>query len=165
VFTGNTRPTKRWVMNQQTHAGTAAAAGHSDTGDQDRPAQDRSIGELARQLPDQISKLVRDELRLARLEMTQKGKRAGLGVGMLGGGGVVALYGAAAIIAAIILLIAKVMPAWASALIVGGALLAGAAALAQFGRMQVRRATPPIPEQAAGSVRSDIDEIKERAHR
>jgi Putative Actinobacterial Holin-X, holin superfamily III len=149
-------------MDQRKHTDGAAVA---DQGDHDHPAQDRPIGDLARQLPDQISRLMRDELRLARLEMTQKGKRAGLGAGMLGGGGVVTLYGVAAVLAAVILLLAKVMPAWAGALIVGGALLAGAAALAWFGRIQVRRATPPIPERAAGSVRSDIDEIKERAHR
>ena len=77
--------------------------------------QDRPLSELARQLPEQVSRLVREELRLAQLEMTQKGKRAGLGAGMLGGGGIVALYGAAAILAAIILALAIVLPAWASA--------------------------------------------------
>ena len=67
------------------------------------PGQDATVGELARQLPEQISRLVREELRLAQLEMTQKGKRAGIGAGMLGGGGVIALYGVAAVLAAAIL--------------------------------------------------------------
>ena len=67
-----------------------------------RAGQDATVGELARQLPEQISRLVREELRLAQLEMTQKGKRAGIGAGLLGGGGVVALYGVAALLAAVI---------------------------------------------------------------
>ncbi|MGE5288543.1 MAG: phage holin family protein [Micromonosporaceae bacterium] len=130
-----------------------------------RSIQDRSVGDLARQLPEQVSRLVRDELRLARLEMTEKGKRASLGAGMFGGGGVVALYGIAAILAAVILLLAKVVPAWGGALIVGGALLAVSAALALLGRRQMRAATPPVPQHAVTSVKSDVEEIKERAHR
>src|SRR5205809_7936788 len=98
-----------------------------------RAPQDRPLGELARQLPEQITRLVREELRLAQLEMTQKGKRAGIGAGILGGGGVVALYGVAAVVAAAILALAAVLPAWARALIVGGALLAVSAVLAWLG--------------------------------
>jgi hypothetical protein len=130
-----------------------------------RAPQDRPLGELARQLPEQVSRLVREELRLARLEMTQKGKRAGFGAGMLGGGGVVALYGAAAILAAIILALAMVLPVWASALIVGGALLAVAAGLAAAGRKQLKRVPPPAPEETRASVEADVEEIKERMHR
>ena len=130
-----------------------------------RAPQDRPLGELARQLPEQVSRLVREELRLAQLEMTQKGKRAGLGAGMLGGGGVVALYGAAAMVAAIILALAIVLPAWASALIVGGALLAVAAGLAGLGRRQLKRVPPPMPAETRASVEADVEEIKERMHR
>ena len=97
------------------------------------PGKDPTVGELARQLPEQISRLVREELRLAQLEMTQKGKRAGIGAGMLGGGGVIALYGVAALLAGAILALTLVLPAWASALIVGGALLLVSAALAWAG--------------------------------
>jgi hypothetical protein len=127
--------------------------------------RDRTVGELARELPEQVSRLVREEFRLAQLEMTQKGKRAGLGAGMLGGGGLVALYGAAVIIAAIILALATVLPAWASALIVGAALFAASGALALLGRAKLRQATPPVPEQTAASVEADVEEIKERMHR
>lgn len=129
------------------------------------PEPDRTLGELARQLPEQVSRLVREELRLAQLEMAQKGKRAGLGAGMLGGGGVVALYGAAAILTAIILALATVLPAWGSALIVGGALLAASAVLAGLGRKKFQQATPPVPEQTTASVEADVEEIKERMHR
>ena len=86
--------------------------------------QDRPIGDLAKQLSEQVSRLVREELRLAELEMTRKGKRLGRAAGMFGGGGVVALYGISAVVAAAILGLAKVVPAWGSALIVGGVLFA-----------------------------------------
>jgi hypothetical protein len=130
-----------------------------------RTGQDATIGELARLLPEQISRLVREELRLAQLEMTQKGKRAGIGAGMLGGGGVIALYGVAALLAAAILALALVLPAWASALIVGGALLLVSAALAGLGRKRVKQAMPPVPQQTQASVEADVEEIKERVQR
>ena len=129
------------------------------------PGQDATAGELARQLPEQISRLVREELRLAQLEMTQKGKRAGIGAGMLGGGGVIALYGVAAVLAGAILALTLVLPAWASALIVGGALLAVSAVLALAGRKQVQQAMPPDPQQTQASVEADVEEIKERVQR
>lgn len=126
---------------------------------------DLPASEVARQLPGQLSRLVREELRLAQIEMTQKGKRAGVGAGMLGGGGIVAGYGVAAILTAIILALAKVVPAWASALIVGGVLLAASAVFAGLGGKHLRRVKPPVPQQTASSVRADVEEIKERAQR
>jgi uncharacterized membrane protein YqjE len=132
---------------------------------QERSTEDRPIGDLAKQLSEQVSRLVREELRLAQVEMTQKGKRAGLGAAMFGGGGVVALYGVAAILAAVILLLAKVMPAWGGALIVAGVLLAVAGTLALLGRKQMSQATPAVPQQTVDSVKADVEEIKERAHR
>jgi hypothetical protein len=127
--------------------------------------QDATAGELARQLPEQLSRLVREEFRLAQLEMTQKGKRAGIGAGMLGGGGVIALYGVAAVLAGAILALTLVLPAWASALIVGGALLLVSAALAGLGRKRVQQAMPPVPQQTQASVGADVEEIKERVQR
>ena len=127
--------------------------------------RDPTVGELARQLPEQITRLVREELRLAQLEMTQKGRRAGIGAGILGGGGVVALHGVAAVLAAAILALATVLPAWASALIVGGALLAVSAVLAWLGRKRVQQAMPPVPQQTQASVEADVEEIKERVRR
>jgi hypothetical protein len=54
---------------------------------------DRSVRELVQQLSNQTAALVRKEIRLAQLELQEKGKRAGLGAGMFGGSGLVALYG------------------------------------------------------------------------
>jgi hypothetical protein len=129
-----------------------------------RPA-DPSVADLVRDATEQTSRLIRDELRLARAEMAEKGKRAGVGAGLLGGGGIVALYGVAALLAAIVLGLAEALPAWLAALIVAVVLFAVAGILAALGRKQVSRATPPLPQQAVHSVKADIDEVKERAHR
>jgi uncharacterized membrane protein YqjE len=139
-------------MNQVKAAGQAAAPEHS-------------TGELVKLVAEQVSVLVRDELKLAQLEMGDKAKQAGKGAGMLGGGGVVALYGVACLIACVIIAISHSLQAWLSALIVGAALLAVAGVLAALGRSHVKRATPPVPTQAVDSVKADVAEIKERAHR
>jgi hypothetical protein len=128
-------------------------------------AREPGTGELVRQAAEQISRLVRDELALAREEMVRKGKRAGVGAGLLGAGGVVALFGVAALLAAAVLGLAEGLPAWLSALIVAVALFAVAGVLALAGRRQVERGVPPVPAEAARSVRADIDEVKGRAKR
>jgi uncharacterized membrane protein YqjE len=139
-------------MNQVKAAGQAAAPEHS-------------TGELVKLVAEQVSVLVRDELKLAQLEMGDKAKQAGKGAGMLGGGGVVALYGVACLIACVIIAISHSLQAWLSALIVGAALLAVAGVLAALGRSHVKKATPPVPTHAVDSVKTDVAEIKERAHR
>ncbi|HZC99684.1 MAG TPA: phage holin family protein [Actinomycetes bacterium] len=127
--------------------------------------RERPIGELVQQLSEQMSRLVREELRLAQLELAQKGKRAGIGAGLFGGSGLLSLYGLAAVIAGVALLLALVVPGWAAALIVGAALLAAAGALALTGKRQVRKATPPAPQQMIDSVKADVEVVKERARR
>jgi uncharacterized membrane protein YqjE len=129
------------------------------------PDQDRSTGEVVKQLSEQVSVLIRDELKLAQVEMTRKGKQAGLGIGLFGGSGLVALYGVGCLIACAIIAISGVVAAWLAALIVGAALLAAAAVAALIGKGRLQKATPPVPEQAVDSVKTDIDEIKERARR
>jgi hypothetical protein len=124
-----------------------------------------STGELIKLLSEQVSTLVRDELKLAQLEMTRKGKQAGIGAGMLGGGGMLALYGIGCLIACAIIGISRVLAPWLSALVVGVALLAVAGIAALAGKSRLQQATPPVPREAVQSVKADIDEIKERAHR
>jgi hypothetical protein len=128
-------------------------------------APERSTGELVKAMSEQVSTLVRDELRLAQLEMIQKGKQAGIGVGMFGGSGLVALYGVGALIACAILGISRVLAPWLSALIVGVALLAVAGIAALIGKSRLQKATPPVPQEAVHSVKTDVDEIKERVRR
>jgi uncharacterized membrane protein len=127
--------------------------------------QVRPTGELVKQLSEQVSALVREELKLAQLEMTRKGKQAGAGTGMLGGGGLIALYGLGCLIACVILAISAVLAAWLAALIVGVALLAVAGAAAVPGKSRLQKATPPVPKEAVGSVKADVEVIKERTRR
>jgi uncharacterized membrane protein YqjE len=122
---------------------------------------DRSTAELVKQATEQISLLVRDELRLARVELLEKGKHAGIGIGMFGGAGMFTFFGVATLLATAVLLLALVLPAWLAALLVAVALLLIAAVLALVGRSQVRKATPPMPEGAAHSVKADIDAVTE----
>jgi uncharacterized membrane protein YqjE len=133
---------------------------------QRQPAtEDRSAGELVKQLSEQVSLLVRDELKLAQLEMTRKGKQAGFGVGMLGGSALIALYAVGCLIACVIIALSGAVAAWLAALIVGAALLAAAGAAALMGKGRLQKATPPVPEEAVGGVKTDIEEIKERMRR
>ena len=128
-------------------------------------AAETSTGDLVKNLSEQVSRLIRDELKLAEYEMTAKAKRAGRGAGMFGGSGLLALYGIGCLLAAAIIGLALVMPAWAAALIVGGALLIVAAIAAMLGKSQFGRATTAVPEQTVQSVKADVEEVKERAHR
>jgi hypothetical protein len=127
-------------------------------------AQDeRPVAELLRELSEQTSTLVHKELELAKLELAQKGQRAGIGAGMFGGAGLVGLYAVGALTAAIVLLLATAMAGWLAALVVAAVygLIAGGLALA--GRSQVQQATPPVPEQATESVKEDVRWAKTKA--
>jgi uncharacterized membrane protein YqjE len=123
---------------------------------------ERSVGDLVQQLSQQTAALVRQEMRLAQVELQEKGKRAGIGAGMFGGAGLVALYGVGAVVAAVIMLAATAVEPWVSALIVGAVLLITAGILALLGRRQVEQATPPKPERAMESVQDDVEHIRER---
>jgi uncharacterized membrane protein YqjE len=125
--------------------------------------RDRPIGELLRQLSEQTSTLVRQELDLAKAELGEKGKRAGLGAGMFGGAGVFAVLALGALTACAILALATAMAGWLAALIVATALGAIAGVLALQGKTKVQQATPPVPEQAVGSVKEDVEWAKIRA--
>ena len=127
--------------------------------------QEHSTGELVKMMSEQISMLIRDELKLAQLEMTSKGKQAALGAGMFGASGMVAVYGVGCVLACVIIALSGVVAAWLAALIVGAALLACAACVALVGKQRLQRATPPVPEETVASVKADVDEIRERAHR
>jgi uncharacterized membrane protein YqjE len=126
----------------------------------ERTDEDRSVGELVQQLSNQTATLVRQELRLAQVELQEKGKRVGIGAGMFGGAGVVALYGVGALIAAAVIGIGTLLEPWIAAAIVGVVLLAVAGILALTGRRQVERGTPPLPEQAIESAKRDVDAVK-----
>jgi Putative Actinobacterial Holin-X, holin superfamily III len=129
------------------------------------PDQEHSAGELVKMMSEQVTVLIRDEMKLAQLEMASKGKQAALGAGMFGASGVVAVYGVGCLLACAIIAISGVVAAWLAALIVGAALLAAAGGAALLGKWRMQKAAPPVPEQAVADVKADIEEIKERAHR
>ncbi|MER6788013.1 phage holin family protein [Streptomyces sp. NPDC000658] len=132
-----------------------------------RPVQDghRTVGELVGQATEQLSLLVRQELTLAKAELTEKGRRAGRGGGLLGVAGAFGYAGLLALAGTAVAALSLVLPVWAAALVVTAVLFAIAAVLGVAGRAQLRRAAPPTPEETLGSVKADVEEIKERAHR
>lgn len=126
-------------------------------------ARERSIGELFKDLSSETSMLIRQEMALARAELTEKGKEAGKGAGLFGGAGVVGLLAAGALTAAIILLLDEVMASWLAALIVALVYAAVAAVLALRGKQEIQDAAPPVPEQTVDSVKEDVAWAKTRA--
>jgi uncharacterized membrane protein YqjE len=133
----------------------------SSSGQPGHTAQDDpTLGALVHDLTQQVPQLIRSELRLAQAEMTQKGKRAGLGIGMFSAAGLLALFGLASVVATAILALAHAVPDWLAALIVAAALFVLAGVAAMVGRKEVQQATPPTPEQAIEGVREDISVIK-----
>jgi hypothetical protein len=137
----------------------------SDTSPRRSEVSTASTSELVRTAAEQTSRLIRDELALARLEMAGKAKKAGIGAGLLGGSGLVAAYGVGALLFAIGLGLAEVMPAWLAALIVAVALFAAAGLLALVGRSEVKRSVPPVPEETLNNVKTVVEDVKERARR
>ncbi|MFD9368393.1 phage holin family protein [Streptomyces sp. NPDC060020] len=131
---------------------------------QSHPADD-SVGVLVSRASQQMSALVREEMQLARAEMTQKNKRYGKGGGLFGTAGIVGILALQALVATCIAALALVLPVWASAVVITAVLgiVAGGTALA--GRKQIARAGTPAPEQTIDSVKADLAEIKEKAHR
>jgi hypothetical protein len=135
-----------------------AAAGGT-TGSQD----ERSLSELSKDLANQSSALGQKEIELAKAELALKGKRLGVGVGAFGAAGLIGLYALGALTGAAILGLAIVLDAWLSALIVGVVYAAVAGVLALTGRQEVEEATPPVPEEAIESTKTDVRETTERA--
>ena len=126
-----------------------------------RPVADQSTAELVQRASDQISRLVKDEIALAKAELAEKGKHAGIGVGLFGGASVLAMYGLGALIATLIIVFDLFLPLWLAALIVTVALFLVAGILALLGKKQVTKAAPPEPTAAIQSVKADVDEVKQ----
>ncbi|MFC8592290.1 phage holin family protein [Streptomyces atroolivaceus] len=135
------------------------------TAERQTHANDDSVSVLVSRASQQVSELVREEMQLARAEMTQKGKRYGKGGGLFGAAGFIGILAAQALVATCIAALALALPVWASALIVTVVLAAVAAAAALAGKKQIAQAGSPTPEQTVDSVKADVAEIKEKAHR
>lgn len=131
----------------------------------DHHPEQAPVGELVKRASEQLSEIVRSEMRLAQAEMKEKGKRAGLGGGMFGGAALFALVALQVLVAAAVAAVALVLSVWLAALVVAAGLLLVAGLLALIGRTEIRRATPAKPERTIGSVRADVQAIREGAHR
>jgi hypothetical protein len=130
---------------------------------EDSAMSDRSIADLLKQLSDQTAALVRQELDLAKAELTAKGKKAGLGAGMFGGAGIVGLLALGTLTACLILALSTAMDGWLAALIITVVYGAIAGVLTLTGKKKVQEGVPPVPEQAVESVKEDVQSTKERA--
>jgi uncharacterized membrane protein YqjE len=121
---------------------------------------DRSTGDLLKQLSEQTSTLVRQELELAKTEMAEKGKQAGLGAGMFGGAGLFGLLSLIALTACFIVALDHAVSDWLAALIVAAVYAAVAGVFALIGRNKVREAAPAVPEQTVDTLREDVEWAK-----
>ena len=130
-----------------------------------RPVADQSTSELVQRASEQVSRLVRDEIALAKAELAEKGKHAGIGAGLFAGGGVFALYGVGALVATLIIVFDIFLPLWLAALIITVSLFLIAGVLALIGKNQVTKAVPPEPKAAIESVKADVDEVKQAVER
>jgi hypothetical protein len=124
---------------------------------------ERPVGDLVKEATEQAQTLARQEIELAKAELSEKGKKAGIGAGMFGGAGLFGLFAFAALTAAFIGAVDLAVPFWAAALIVAAAYGAIAGALALTGKNKVQEATPPVPEQTVDNVKEDVSWTKQRA--
>ncbi|ABL80455.1 MULTISPECIES: phage holin family protein [unclassified Nocardioides] len=125
-----------------------------------RTTTDEPVGALVHRLSEQIPELVRTELRLAQAELAQKGKRAGLGIGMFSLAGLLAFLATATLVATAVIALDLVLPLWAAGLIVAGVLLIGALGAGLGGRSEIQQATPPTPEVTIANVKEDVATLK-----
>ena len=131
--------------------------------DHNNDLREHGTGELLKQLSDHTTTLVRQEIELAKAELGEKGKKAGLGAGMFGAAGLFAVFALAALTTCIIVALDSAMPLWLAALIPAVIYAAVAAVLALQGRNKVQEAGPPVPEQATESVKEDVQWAKTQA--
>ena len=133
------------------------------TASQENPVRDHSTGELLKELSDQSTTLIKQEVELAKAELQEKGKQAGMGAGMFGGAGLFGIGAFAALTTAVIAVLATAMDTWIAALIVAVVYGAVAGVLAMTGKKRVQEAAPPVPEQARDSVKEDVEWAKTQA--
>jgi predicted lipid-binding transport protein (Tim44 family) len=134
-----------------------------DSSPADRELRERPVAELLRDLSEQTTTLVRQELELAKAELAHKGKQAGVGGGLVGGAGVVGLLALGALTACIIAALSTAMATWLAALIVAVVYAAVAGALALVGKTRLNQATPAAPEQTIETMKEDVQWAKTRA--
>lgn len=129
-----------------------------------RTGDDQPLGALVHQLTQQVPELIRSEIRLAQAEVAQKGRAAGIGLGMFSVAGLLGFFALGTLVATAVLGLATVVDAWLAALVVAVALLVAAAAVGVAGRSKVSQATPAKPERALEGLREDVATVKGGHH-
>jgi uncharacterized membrane protein YqjE len=124
---------------------------------------DGGVGPAAKQVAEHASSLARLELELAVLELKRKVAALGIGIGLGAGGLLFALFALGFGFATIAAALATAMSTWLALLITTGILLGLAAVLAVFALMLIRKATPPVPEQAIAEARRTTEALKSDA--
>jgi len=123
-------------------------------------AENASTAELVHRAVEQISTLVRDELTLAKTELVEKRKRAGVGGGLLGGAAVLAWFGVGLLLTLAVVVLDLVWPLWLAVLVVLVVVFAAAGVAAMLGRRRLQQAAPPVPQQAVAGVQADVETVK-----
>jgi uncharacterized membrane protein YqjE len=121
---------------------------------------EQSTSDLVNQATTQVSTLVRDELALAKLELTEKGKLAGLGGGLVGAAGALALYGLGLLLTLAVVVLDLVWPLWLAVLVVMVVVFLAAGIAALMGKQKLKAATPPVPSDTMASVEADVRTVK-----
>jgi len=151
------------------HGASASHGGNGDGSHAPQPAhgssdlRDAPIADVVKQVKEDATTLVGQEMKLAKVELTEKAKEVGIGAGMAGGAGYVAYLASIAFMLTLIFALAEVMPEWTAALIVTVLLAAVAGVLAMKAKQRIQEAGPPIPEQTVESVKQTIETVKEEA--
>ncbi len=122
---------------------------------------DRSIGELIAELSRETTTLVRQEVQLAKAEMSQKASWVGKNVGFLVVGGVVAYTGLLAIVAAVIIVLGGLIPLWLSALVIGLVIAAVGLILVVKGVNTLRR-EEPVPRETVETLKEDREWLRDQ---
>jgi hypothetical protein len=120
-----------------------------------------SARELTVQLGEQLGRLVKDEIALAKAELFASARQSVLGGELLSAAAVIGLGSWLAMVAAAIAGIAAGLPIWAAALIVGGALGALAGFLALLGARRLGRGMPPL-KLTIDSMRDEMNDLATR---
>jgi len=143
-----------------TESSASQQGAHTAATRRDVNGSDPTLGAIVNQLTTQVPELIRSEIRLAQAEVTEKGKRVGVGIGMFSGAGLMAFFGFGTLLATIILVLSLAVDPWIAALIVTVVLFVIAGVLALLGKNQVQEATPLAPERAVTGVKEDIATVK-----
>jgi uncharacterized membrane protein YqjE len=162
VTIASTNPVAQKDRTEQKDREVAQKAGEMADGN-GRETSSKSTAELARDLSRELATLVHQEIELAKAELSEKGKKAGIATGFLGGAGMFGLLGLGALVACAIAALHVLVPVWAAALVVGAAAEAMAGLLAIAGGHEVKKASPPIPGQAIESTKEDVAWLRSQA--